>query len=153
MTEITTKQRAFLRGLANSLEATVHLGKEGLTQAVLAGLEQQLAKKELIKCAVLETSPQTAREICEQVCAALQAAPVQVIGRRFVVYRPAEEPEILLPGQKPPKKKPTAKTAHNNFTPRPTGGKFATNKGGKPAGKFTGRPVVRKTAIRAKKQG
>ena len=96
--EIHPKQRAYLRSMANQLASQIHIGKEGLTDSVLAQLDQTLEAKELVKITCLETAPQTAREACEVACDALNAAPVQCIGRKFVVYRPKKkDPVIVLP--------------------------------------------------------
>ena len=98
MREIHPKQRAYLRGLANTLSAQMQIGKEGVTDAVIAQLDETLEAKELVKVACLETSPQTAREACGIACEALDAAPVQCIGRKFVLYRPKKkDPVIVLP--------------------------------------------------------
>lgn len=91
--ELTSKQRAQLRGLANPLEDMVLIGKGGLTDAVIREVDGILAKKELVKIKILESamlSPRTAQAVlCEQ----LGAAPVQCIGTKTVIYREAVEPE------------------------------------------------------------
>lgn len=89
---ITTKQRAALRKAANSLQPVFQVGKGGLTDAVTDSISVALTARELVKVRVLETSPVSAREACDAVCAALGADPVQVVGRVFVVY--LENPEI-----------------------------------------------------------
>lgn len=95
---MTSKQRAYLRGLANDYEPIVHVGKGGLSNALIKQADDALEARELIKGRVLETAPQTAREVADQVAAAVNAETVQVIGRTFVLYRRrAEEPTIVLP--------------------------------------------------------
>lgn len=96
--ELTGKQRAHLRAMANNLDTILYLGKEGITDSVVREAEELLTKRELIKCAVQQSAPLTAREACNQICEAVGASPVQTIGRRFTIYRRnEEEPVITLP--------------------------------------------------------
>ena len=95
---ITTKQRAYLRGLANKVPALYQVGKGGVTENFIAMILDSLEKNELIKITVLENSGCTAREICNEVVAATESEPVQVIGSKFVIYKPSvENPTIVLP--------------------------------------------------------
>ncbi len=102
---ITSKQRAYLRSLANSLEPLLQVGKDGINDHTLRHVAEALEKRELIKCRVLETSPKTSREAADEIAEQTGAEVVQVIGYRFVLYKRAENPEnrkIELP--KPKKK-------------------------------------------------
>ena len=95
---ITSKQRAFLRGKANDLDAIFQIGKGGINDNLIDQLNDVLEARELIKIKVLETAMLTAREASEAVCAATGADPVQCIGTKFVIYRPnSEKPVIILP--------------------------------------------------------
>jgi len=95
---MTSKQRAYLRGLANSLEPIVHVGKGGVSDTLFKQADDALTARELIKGKVLETAPETAREAAETIAATVNAEVVQVIGRVFVLYRRNdEEPKIVLP--------------------------------------------------------
>ena len=97
---ITTKQRAFLRALANEKEPTTQIGKGGLGENGLKTVDAALEAHELVKLTVLETCPEPAKEIMTRLCEALGCEPVQVIGRRLVMYRRASKPEnrkIILP--------------------------------------------------------
>ena len=84
-------ERATLRSAAKSIKACYYIGKDGITRSVLDGIEEALIPRELIKIGVQENSPVTAREACEAVTEALNAEPVQVIGRKFVIYRRNKE--------------------------------------------------------------
>ena len=84
---ITTKQRAELRGYANSLDPVYFIGKDGITDALIGGVGEVLTARELIKLSIQENSPVTPREACQALCEALGAEPVQVIGRKFVIYK------------------------------------------------------------------
>lgn len=92
------KQRSYLRSLGNSIESIVQIGKNGVDEAVLKQVDDALRAREIIKCNVLKNSLLTAREACNIICEELTAEPVQVIGNRFIIYRPSKEnPVIKLP--------------------------------------------------------
>ena len=91
--ELTSKQRAQLRGLANELDPVVHIGKEGIGAALVKQANDALEARELIKCRVLETAPYTPREACEKLCRLTGSQPVQVIGSKFVLYRQQAQKE------------------------------------------------------------
>ena len=95
---LTSKQRAFLRSLANPLDPILHGGTGELNDAIYKLADDALTAREIIKGRALETSPLTSREAAEQIAAAVHAEVVQVIGRTFVLYRRNEkEPKIQLP--------------------------------------------------------
>ncbi len=98
---LTSKQRAYLRSMANTIEPIVHMGKGELTDAILKQADDALTAREIIKGKVLETAPLTSREAAEQISAAVGAEVVQVIGRTFVLYRRnPKQPKIELPRDK-----------------------------------------------------
>jgi len=88
---MTSKQRAKLRAMANTLEVILYVGKEGVTDATVKEAYDALEARELIKCAVQPNSELTARQACEALCGRTHAEPVQCIGRRFVLYRESRE--------------------------------------------------------------
>ncbi|MCI8679288.1 MAG: ribosome assembly RNA-binding protein YhbY [Oscillospiraceae bacterium] len=85
--ELTSKQRAQLRGLANSLDTILHVGKDGISDNLVKQANDALEARELIKGRVLENSMLTAREACEQLAKLTRSESVQVIGSKFVLYR------------------------------------------------------------------
>jgi len=92
------KQRAYLRSLANSIQAKYQIGKNGIDENLLIQLSDGLEANELIKVHVLENSPYTAREACDEVCERIDAIPVQVIGSKFVIYKKSEKnSKIVIP--------------------------------------------------------
>ena len=98
---MTSKQRAYLRGLANTMEPILHAGKGGISDAMIKQADDALEARELIKGKVLETAPATAREVAEEIAAKVNAEVVQVIGRTFVLFRPKEkDSQIKLPRAK-----------------------------------------------------
>ena len=88
---MTSKQRAYLRGLANTMEPILHAGKGGISDAMIKQADDALEARELIKGKVLETAPATAREVAEEIAAKVNAEVVQVIGRTFVLFRQKEK--------------------------------------------------------------
>ena len=88
---LTSKQRAELRAQANTLDTTLMVGKDGVTDAVVAEADNQLTARELIKGKVLENAMLTPREVCDALCEATGADGVSVIGTKFVIYRFSEK--------------------------------------------------------------
>ncbi len=89
--ELTSKQRAQLRALANGLDTILHVGREGLGDNLIKQANDALEARELIKGRVLENSLLSAREGAEALAAATRSQVVQVIGTRFVLYRPSHK--------------------------------------------------------------
>ena len=88
---LTSKQRAELRAQANSLDTTLMVGKDGVTDAVVAEAENLLIARELIKGKVLESALMTAREVSDAICEATGADGVSCVGNKFVIYRFSEK--------------------------------------------------------------
>lgn len=88
---LTSKERAELRAKANSLDTTLMVGKDGVTETVIAEAENQLTARELIKGKVLETAFMSPREVSDAICEATGADGVAVIGTKFVIYRFSEK--------------------------------------------------------------
>lgn len=94
---LTSKQRAQLRTMAAELNAELQIGKSGVTENVIRQTEEALRARELIKGRVLDNSLLTAREACDALAEACGADGVQVIGSKFVLYKPNEkDPKIVL---------------------------------------------------------
>ena len=85
--ELTSKQRAQLRGMAASLDTILHVGKDGIGDNLVKQADDALEARELIKGKVLENSMLTAREAAEELQVATRSQVVQVIGNKFVLYR------------------------------------------------------------------
>lgn len=97
MHELSVEQRKYLKGQAHLLKPVVMIGAHGLTEAVIKETRCALAAHELIKVRVLGDD-RTAREAWfQELCAALEAAPVQHIGKVLLLYKPGEKPKLLLP--------------------------------------------------------
>ena len=93
---ITSKQRAKLRSMAQTIEPIVHIGKDGITENLVRQADDALAARELIKGTVQQNSSLTAREACDELAETLGAEGVSVLGRKFVLYRRSKEEKIAI---------------------------------------------------------
>ena len=94
----TSKQRAYLRGLANNLEPVLQVGKEGTSPEVVEAVNECFNTRELIKLNVLKNCQEDVREVARKIGERTHSDPVCCIGRRFVLYKPfPEESQIRLP--------------------------------------------------------
>lgn len=84
---LTSKDRAALRKIANSLETILQVGKGGISEQVVKQADDALEAREIIKGKVLENAPAFAREVAEELASATNSEVVQVIGTKFVLYR------------------------------------------------------------------
>ena len=98
---LTSKQRAYLRGLANSIDTIIYVGKGGMNEQIIKQTDDALTARELIKGRCLESSPISSREAADLIAEKTNSDVVQVIGSKFVLYRPnPDEPVIELPKSK-----------------------------------------------------
>lgn len=89
--DLTSKQRAQLRGMANGLDPIITIGKDGIGDNLVQQVRDALEARELVKGKVLESSMLTAREACDALCAACGADGVQAIGNKFVLFKRNEK--------------------------------------------------------------
>jgi len=124
MLALSPAERRDLRAKAHPLHPVVSVGQHGLTPAVLHEIDVNLLAHELIKVRVFEDDRDAREALLTRICAELEAAPVQHIGKVFVVWRPAPraaEPEIAHPTRRePPKREPRApaRRRRREATPR-----------------------------------
>ena len=88
---LTGKQRSYLRGEANELDPVIHIGKDGITEAVIDQVEELLVDHELIKGRVLDNAPKGVKKVAHELAELTDASVVQVIGSVFVIFR--QDPE------------------------------------------------------------
>ena len=88
---LTSKQRSEFRAQANDLETTLMVGKEGVTENVIAEADRLLTARELVKGKVLEAALMSAREVSDAICEATGADGVSCVGNKFVIYRFSEK--------------------------------------------------------------
>src|SRR4051812_26847488 len=96
---LTAKQRAYLKSLAHPLKPILQIGKEGASDAVVDTIDGAFRTRELLKVKVLESSPESAREVASDLAGRVDRVElVQVIGKTIVFYRrhPTNR-EIVLP--------------------------------------------------------
>lgn len=95
---MTSKQRAYLKSLASNLSPVFQVGKASLSPELTAAIGDSLRKNELIKVAVLKNCADDPAELAEMVAERTHAQVVQVIGKRFILYKPnRDKPKIELP--------------------------------------------------------
>ena len=95
---MTSKQRAYLKGLAMTMDPILQLGKGGLTPET-AAVEEALAARELIKISVLQNCLEDPREMAQVLAERTRSQVVQVIGKKIVLYREGkkDKKKIILP--------------------------------------------------------
>ena len=95
---MTSKQRAYLRGLANPLQAKYQIGKGGVEENFIKQIDDALEANELIKITILDSALLSGREVATALCEALGAESIQIIGNRLVLYRESKKnKKIILP--------------------------------------------------------
>lgn len=97
MRALTVDQRQYLKSRAHALKPVVTIGAQGLSEAVMQEAERALTAHELIKVRVLGDDRAERESHLQTLCVALDAAPVQHIGKLLVLYKPAQEPKLQLP--------------------------------------------------------
>jgi RNA-binding protein len=88
---LTSKQRAALRALSQSLDTIFQIGKGGITEELCHQLENALEARELIKARVLDNSGYTAKEAAAVIAEAIDCDVVSCVGTRFVLYKPSKK--------------------------------------------------------------
>lgn len=97
---ITTKQRAYLRSLANRMDPIFQVGKNGIEDNFIKQVQDALEARELIKIKVLENSGLTAREASQIICEEVRCEGIQAIGSKVVVFKQSKnKPKIELPNK------------------------------------------------------
>lgn len=96
---MTTKQRAYLKSLAMTMEPIFHVGKSSMTPGLTQAISEALEARELIKISVLKNCADDPRELAEIIAERTRSEIVQVIGKKIVLYREGkdEKKRIILP--------------------------------------------------------
>lgn len=95
---LTSKQRSYLRSLANNLQPIFQVGKGGITDNMIKQFSDALEARELIKATVLKNAETDTRLVSEEIAEATESEVVQVIGSKFVLYKESQKnPVIELP--------------------------------------------------------
>lgn len=97
---ITSKQRAYLRGLANDIPAIMQVGKSGLTENLVKTCSDALEARELIKLHILENSGEDPKAVAQELADAMGAELIAVTGKKAIFYRRSvKKPVIELPAK------------------------------------------------------
>ncbi len=95
---MTSKQRAYLRGLANGIDAIFQIGKSGISDNQIQQLKDALEARELIKISVLETAPYSAKELGQEIANLTNSILIQTIGNKITLFKQKkEDSKINLP--------------------------------------------------------
>jgi RNA-binding protein len=94
---MTSKQRAYLKGLAMTMEPIFQLGKASLTPEFTKSVDEALTARELIKITVLKNCFDDPKVVAQALAERTRSQVVQVIGRKIVLYRHAKDGKIVLP--------------------------------------------------------
>ncbi len=95
---LTSKQRAYLKSLAQDLEPVFQIGKSSVSPEVTTAISETFNTHELIKVTVLKNCLDDVKEVAITVSERTRSELVQVIGRKFVLYKPfKDDPKIILP--------------------------------------------------------
>lgn len=102
---MTSKQRAYLKSLAMTMDPIFQIGKSSVTPENIEAVREAIDARELIKIHVLKNCLNDPRDIAEVIAERTRSEVVQVIGRKIVLYKESKDnKKIYLPGQKVPKK-------------------------------------------------
>lgn len=88
---MTSKQRAYLRSLANTIEPIFQIGKSGISENLIKQLNDAINARELIKISILESAPANVRELGEEIAISTNSILVQTIGNKITLYRPKKQ--------------------------------------------------------------
>ncbi len=94
---LTSKQKSYLRSLAQTEPALFQIGKDGLSDNLIQTVDDALRTHELVKVKLLKTVSEDTDEIIFDLAMNTKSEVVQKIGRIVVLYRKAKEPKIILP--------------------------------------------------------
>lgn len=95
---MTSKERAYLRGLANTIEPIFQVGKAGVSDVLLEQLNNAIEARELIKISVLETAPKNTKELAEEIALGTNSIVVQTVGNKITLFRQKKKnSKIALP--------------------------------------------------------
>lgn len=95
---MTSKQRAYLRSLANKIEAIFQIGKNGISDNLIKQLDDALDARELIKITVLETAPDSSKNLSFEIAERTNSLVIQVIGNKITLFRQKKkDSKIELP--------------------------------------------------------
>ncbi len=94
---LTSKQRSYLKSIAQKTESIFQIGKNGLTPELTEAVGQALDARELVKISVLQNCLEDPKDMAGRLAERTKSIVVQVIGKKIVLYKPAKKnPKITL---------------------------------------------------------
>lgn len=105
MTSMTTKQRAYLKGLAMTMDPIFQIGKSSMTPSLVSAIDEAITARELIKISVLQNCADDPNELAQVVAERTRSQVVQVIGKKIVLYREGKDDKKKIELPKVRKKK------------------------------------------------
>lgn len=105
MTNMTTKQRAYLKGLAMTMDPIFQIGKSSMTPSLVNAIDEAITARELIKISVLQNCADDPNELAQLVAERTRSQVVQVIGKKIVLYREGKDDKKKIELPKAKKKK------------------------------------------------
>lgn len=94
---LTTKQKAFLKGIGQTTKPLFQIGKDGLSDAFIEMIENAFRTHEIIKISILKTVEDDRKTLAFDLARLTNSELIQIIGRQIILYKPAKQPKILLP--------------------------------------------------------
>lgn len=94
---LSGKQKRYLRSLAQTMNATFRVGKEGVSENMILGIRQGLEANEIVKIKVLDNCMDDLNQIALDLSAGTKSDVVQIIGHTIILYRPSKKQKIHLP--------------------------------------------------------
>ena len=92
---LTSKERSTLRSMSNGLNAIIHVGKAGASPDIVNSVDEALEARELIKIDLLNNCLLEAKEAADIISERTRAEVVQVIGRKFVLFRRSKKKQVI----------------------------------------------------------
>lgn len=95
---MTSKQRAYLKSLASTMDVILNIGKSSLTPKMVDAVDEALSARELIKIGVLKNCADDPKDLAQMLSERTHSTVVHVIGKKLVLFRPdKKKPKIKLP--------------------------------------------------------
>ncbi len=88
---ISSKQRSYLRSLANNIEAVIQVGKGGVTPELTKSVDEVLEKRELVKLSILNNCMEEPKEVADILSGRTRSEVIQVIGKKIVLFRQSKK--------------------------------------------------------------
>ena len=92
---LSSKERAFLRGIANKTNSIFQVGKSGVTPELTQSIDNALEARELVKINILDNCMEDTKSVAETISVRTKSDVVQIIGNRIVFYRKSKKKNVI----------------------------------------------------------